>query len=148
VLGPPGLRKIRGKVNQLSTSFAMPGSNQKKIPVFWIFLALYGLYFLYFFHYIGAVPFSFWDEHLYLNAARAYLVTPKPYPIPDHPPFGKELIALGIGLFGDSPQGWRFFSVAFGALACTLVSYLVYRLTKRLGVSLFAGLAGTSFRSV
>lgn len=33
----------------------------------------------------------------------------------EHPPLGKELMAVGIGFFGDQPTGWRFMSAVFGA---------------------------------
>ncbi len=35
----------------------------------------------------------------------------------EHPLVGKELIALGISLFGDNPKGWRIFSALAGATA-------------------------------
>ncbi len=111
----------------------------KPPQIFLIFLALFSGYFFYFFHDIGNVNFFFWDESLYANAARAYLTSSKPYPVPDHPPFGKEVLAVGLYLFGDNPVGWRFFSVCFGALACTLISYLAYRISERMGVGLFVG---------
>ena len=58
----------------------------------------------------------YFDEIHYLPAARAlrelaYLANP------EHPPLGKELIALGIAIFGDRPLGWRIAPVVFGALA-------------------------------
>src|SRR5690606_15497935 len=34
----------------------------------------------------------------------------------EHPPLGKELIAIGIALFGDRPLGWRLPSALFGTL--------------------------------
>lgn len=44
----------------------------------------------------------------------------------EHPPFGKELIAVGIGIFGDRPIGWRFMSTIFGSL--TLVGMYLWGL--------------------
>src|SRR5690606_27829834 len=35
---------------------------------------------------------------------------------PEHPPLGKELIALGMALIGDRPLGWRLPSALFGTL--------------------------------
>jgi len=58
----------------------------------------------------------FFDEIHYLPAARAMLELSHPMNI-EHPPLGKELIALGIALFGDDPLGWRIMSAAFGTLA-------------------------------
>lgn len=56
------------------------------------------------------------DEVHYLPAARAMLALADPVNL-EHPPLGKELIALGIALFGDSPLGWRIMPLLFGALA-------------------------------
>ncbi|MEO6040655.1 MAG: phospholipid carrier-dependent glycosyltransferase [Croceibacterium sp.] len=55
------------------------------------------------------------DEVHYLPAARAILALSHPANA-EHPPLGKELIALGIALFGDRPLGWRIMSAAFGTL--------------------------------
>jgi dolichyl-phosphate-mannose--protein O-mannosyl transferase len=53
-----------------------------------------------------------------------------------HPPLGKELSALGILIFGDTPFGWRFFQALFGGFG-TLIIYL---LGKELFESKSAGL--------
>ncbi len=34
----------------------------------------------------------------------------------EHPPLGKEIMAIGIGIGGDRPFGWRLMSTVFGAL--------------------------------
>src|SRR6188474_1696483 len=57
----------------------------------------------------------FFDEIHYLPAARAILALSHPAN-PEHPPLGKELLALGIALFGDRPLGWRIMPVLFGTL--------------------------------
>src|SRR6186713_1206386 len=57
----------------------------------------------------------YFDEIHYLPAARAVLALSQPLN-PEHPPLGKEIIALGIALFGDKPFGWRFLPVVFGTL--------------------------------
>jgi dolichyl-phosphate-mannose--protein O-mannosyl transferase len=56
----------------------------------------------------------------------------------EHPLVGKELIALGIGLFGDNPKGWRVFSALAGAIA--LFSFM--RALWFASASRFATLAG------
>jgi dolichyl-phosphate-mannose--protein O-mannosyl transferase len=48
-----------------------------------------------------------------------------------HPPLGKEIIAIGIWLFGDNPFGWRFTSWIFGALGLFIVYRLGMALTGR-----------------
>jgi dolichyl-phosphate-mannose--protein O-mannosyl transferase len=57
----------------------------------------------------------FFDEVHYLPAARAILALSHPAN-PEHPPLGKEILALGIALFGDRPLGWRIMPVLFGTL--------------------------------
>ncbi|APE28298.1 glycosyltransferase family 39 protein [Aurantiacibacter gangjinensis] len=58
----------------------------------------------------------FFDEIHYLPAARAVLELDVAVNV-EHPPFGKQLIALGIAWFGDGPLGWRIMSALFGTLA-------------------------------
>jgi len=58
----------------------------------------------------------FFDEIHYLPAARAILALSHPVN-PEHPPLGKELLALGIALFGDNPLGWRIMPLLAGTLA-------------------------------
>lgn len=61
------------------------------------------------------------DEVHYLPAAREWLTllgdNPGRYINPEHPPLGKQIIALGIYLFGDNPLGWRIMSLVFGMVA-------------------------------
>lgn len=62
------------------------------------------------------IPTKFYfDEVHYLPAAREYWALGK-YVNREHPLLGKELIALGIQIFGDKPLGWRFFPCLAGAL--------------------------------
>jgi dolichyl-phosphate-mannose-protein mannosyltransferase len=44
----------------------------------------------------------------------------------EHPPLGKLLIAIGTGIFGDNPLGWRAMSAIFGSL--TLVAMFLWSL--------------------
>jgi dolichyl-phosphate-mannose-protein mannosyltransferase len=57
----------------------------------------------------------YFDEIHYLPAARA-LLSLSHLRNPEHPPLGKELIAIGIWLFGDRPLGWRIMPALFGTL--------------------------------
>ncbi len=57
----------------------------------------------------------FFDEIHYVPAARAVLALSHPAN-PEHPPLGKELLALGIALFGDRALGWRAMPMLFGTL--------------------------------
>jgi len=64
-----------------------------------------------------AIPSApFFDEVHYLPAARAILEGGE-YLNREHPLLGKELIALGIWLFGDEPLGWRIMPLLAGTLA-------------------------------
>ena len=60
-------------------------------------------------------PKPYFDEVHYLPAARALLKLSH-LANPEHPPLGKELIALGMAVFGDRPLGWRIVPALFGAL--------------------------------
>lgn len=59
---------------------------------------------------------EFFDEVHYLPAARA-LIEAVEYPNPEHPLLGKQIIAAGILIFGDTPLGWRIFPLIFGTIA-------------------------------
>jgi dolichyl-phosphate-mannose-protein mannosyltransferase len=48
--------------------------------------------------------------------------------ISEHPPLGKLFIALGIFLFGDTPLGWRFFSIVFGIAGIVLFYFICRQL--------------------
>lgn len=57
-----------------------------------------------------------------------------------HPPLGKDLIALGIALFGMTGFGWRFFGTLFGVLMVPVLYLLARRLTRRPRLAAFAAL--------
>jgi dolichyl-phosphate-mannose--protein O-mannosyl transferase len=57
----------------------------------------------------------FFDEVHYVPAARTLLALSHPVNV-EHPLLGKELIGLGISLFGDNPLGWRIMPLLFGTL--------------------------------
>lgn len=64
---------------------------------------------------IGLVPAPYFDEVHYVPAARA-LLEGSGWLNREHPPLGKELIALGMMMLGDSPLGWRIMPALAGAL--------------------------------
>ncbi len=66
--------------------------------------------------YLSAVGQPYFDEVHYLPAARELLALGE-FTNREHPLLGKEMIALGIALFGDNPWGWRLLPTAFGSLA-------------------------------
>lgn len=80
------------------------------------------------------------DEFHYVPAAKQFLELRENQNY-EHPPLGKELMAIGIALFGDRPAGWRGMSAVFGAL--TLVGMYLWGLAlfRRQGAALWiAGL--------
>lgn len=58
----------------------------------------------------------YFDEIHYLPAARHLLEGDK-WMNREHPMVGKEMLALGIALFGDNPLGWRIMPLVAGTLA-------------------------------
>lgn len=63
---------------------------------------------------IPAAPY--FDEIHYVPAARALLENGE-WLNREHPILGKQLLAVGIWAFGDTPIGWRFAPLMFGTLA-------------------------------
>ena len=57
----------------------------------------------------------YFDEVHYLPAAREIL-NGGDYINREHPLLGKTVMAAGIGIFGDSPLGWRIFSLLAGVI--------------------------------
>ncbi|MEP9400657.1 phospholipid carrier-dependent glycosyltransferase [Sphingomonas silueang] len=81
------------------------------------------------------------DEVHYVPAARTLLALAGPVNI-EHPLLAKELIALGIWLFGDSPWGWRSFGTLAGTATVLGVFAILQLLFRRTHVSAFgAGMA-------
>lgn len=69
------------------------------------------------------------DEVHYVAAARALLALEGPAN-PEHPLLGKEIIAAGIALLGDTAFGWRFFSTVAGS-ATVMGVFAIVRLALR-----------------
>jgi 4-amino-4-deoxy-L-arabinose transferase-like glycosyltransferase len=86
-------------------------------------------------------PIPVFDEGLfYIPAAQAYLAG-QPDPNFEHPPLGKLIFAAGLGLFGDTPWGWRLLSALAGVAGIGFTYLLGASLwrSRRLGL-LAAGL--------
>lgn len=58
----------------------------------------------------------YFDEVHYLPAAREWLGQGQ-FLNQEHPPLGKQLIALAIAVFGDNPTGWRTLPLVAGIVA-------------------------------
>lgn len=86
---------------------------------------------------LGIPTRFYFDEVHYVPAARVLMdfshITNQ-----EHPLVGKQIIALGIALFGDNPYGWRLPS----ALAGTLALFAFIRALWLASLSRFAALAG------
>lgn len=65
------------------------------------------------------------DEFHYVPSARQFLAL-EPNQNWEHPPLAKELMAIGIGILGDRPAGWRVMSALFGS--ATLVGMYLWGL--------------------
>jgi dolichyl-phosphate-mannose--protein O-mannosyl transferase len=78
----------------------------------------------------------YFDELHYVPAARVLTTLARPVN-EEHPLLGKELIALGMMLFGDNPLGWRLIGALFGALGL----FAAMRATWFASYSRFASIA-------
>ncbi len=94
---------------------------------------------------IGIPSEPYFDELHYLPAARAVLDLGFATNL-EHPPLGKQLIALGIWLFGDTPPGWRLPSIVFGTVALFAAMRAAWFSSQTRAASLLTGLfVGTNF---
>ena len=95
----------------------------------------------------------YFDEIHYLPAARELVSwwngTGGVYRNPEHPLLGKELIAIGIALFGDNPLGWRIMPLAAGTLAVTAAMRAMWHASRdRFACVAFGVLLVTGFHLV
>ena len=81
---------------------------------------------------------SYFDEIYHARTALEHVENVYPYEI-THPPLGKEIIGLGIRLFGMTPFGWRFMGTLFGVLMLPVL----YVFLKRMSRSSAAASCGT-----
>ncbi len=88
---------------------------------------------------LGMPSAPFFDEVHYLPAARAVLELNWALNV-EHPPLAKQIIALGIAIFGDEPLGWRIMSVLFGTLALFAAMRTMWFASETREASLLTGL--------
>lgn len=94
---------------------------------------------------LGIPSEPYFDEVHYLPAARA-LLDMSVYLNREHPLLGKEILAVGIWLFGDHATGWRIFPLAFGTLTLFAASRaLWFASLSRIATIAFAILLTTGF---
>lgn len=72
---------------------------------------------------------SYFDEIYHARTAYEHLRGVYPYEV-SHPPLGKELLALGIVLFGTTPFGWRCMGALFGVAMLPLMWDLLRRMFR------------------
>ncbi|KPF64462.1 phospholipid carrier-dependent glycosyltransferase [Porphyrobacter sp. AAP60] len=92
----------------------------------------------------------FFDEIHYIPAARELLAWWQggtgEYLNREHPLLGKELIAVGMALFGDNPLGWRIMPLAFGTLALFAAMRALWHASlDRFATAAFGVLLATGF---
>jgi dolichyl-phosphate-mannose-protein mannosyltransferase len=107
-------------------------SNQIGWSCAFIFSACWGLFLLG----ISEPGTFYWDEVNYIPAARSFLFGL--IENTEHPPLAKELISLGLLIFGDTPLGWRFMVSMFGALALVGVYLWAFALFREQRPALWA----------
>ncbi len=69
-----------------------------------------------------------WDEDHFIKNCQNYLAG-KP-DVNDHPPFGKFLLLIGMGIFGDTPTGWRVIPLVSGLANIVLGYFLALSLFR------------------
>ena len=72
---------------------------------------------------------SYFDEIYHARTAYEHLRGVYPYEV-SHPPLGKELLALGIAIFGMTPFGWRCMGALFGVAMLPLMWDLLRRMFR------------------
>lgn len=82
-----------------------------------------------FFYHINNFPNLYFDENHYVPAAKEWLNFAPTMNL-EHPPLGKYIIAMGLALFGDTPLGWRVFSLVAGILSlylCLALARMIFK---------------------
>ncbi len=80
---------------------------------------------------------TYFDEIYYARTAYEHLHGLAPYET-SHPPLGKELMAVGIAVFGMTPFGWRFMGTLLGALMLPALYLFGKQLTQNRRLAGFA----------
>lgn len=79
---------------------------------------------------------SYFDEIYHARTAWEHLHGVWPYEV-SHPPLGKEILSLGILIFGMTPFGWRFSGTMTGVLMLPLMNVFLKRMFGSGRVPLF-----------
>ncbi|MGE3684485.1 MAG: phospholipid carrier-dependent glycosyltransferase [Bdellovibrionales bacterium] len=87
------------------------------------------------------------DETAYVPAAQQYLSMAQLLNR-EHPPLAKQIIALGMAVFGDIPHGWRIMSTIFGTLAIAAMYMWALVLFRRVSWAVWVSLVTLSNQMV
>lgn len=79
------------------------------------------------------------DEFHYVPSAKQFLELRENQNW-EHPPLAKEIMAVGIGVFGDRPIGWRYMSTLFGSLTLVGMYLLALAILRNPGSALWVAL--------
>ena len=82
---------------------------------------------------------SYFDEIYHARTAWEHLNRIWPYEI-SHPPLGKEILSVGILLFGMTPFGWRFSGTVIGILMLPLMYVFLMQLFGRSRIAMLGSL--------
>ncbi len=119
------------------------GISRQNDPLIWSVAITLGFLALVW-HRLGMPSKIYFDEVHYVPAARHMLAMQSANP--EHPLFGKEVIAGAISLFGDRPLVWRLPSALFGAFGLFAFGRSIWWASGRRFATLAGmGLLATSF---
>jgi dolichyl-phosphate-mannose--protein O-mannosyl transferase len=126
-----------------------PPPTRLRDPLVWT-LALTGLFALLAGWRLATPSILYFDEVHYVPAAREWLrwieTGAGNFRNREHPPLAKELIALGMLVFGDNPLGWRIVPFASGVLAYFAALRAMWHAShERFATFAFAILLATGF---
>ena len=129
---------LRAPVRALSAPFLRPDPQVATLAIVAAFFVL-GLC------RIGIPTKTMFDEIHYVPAARRLIELTRRLN-PEHPLLGKEMIAIGIRLFGDNTFGWRFPNLVLGSVGLFAGARAMWWASGSRRVSLlFAFLIATDF---
>ena len=80
---------------------------------------------------------TYFDEIYHARTAYEHLHWLSPYET-SHPPLGKEIMSIGVAIFGMTPFGWRFMGTLFGALMLPAIYLFGMQLTGKRKFAAFA----------
>ncbi len=118
-------------------------------PLGWC-LALTGIFALLAGWRLATPSIFYFDEVHYIPAAREWLTLAETgaghFRNREHPPLAKELIAIGMAVFGDNPLGWRIVPWLSGVVAFfASIRALWHASHDRLATAIFGVLLATGF---